>query len=123
MFFNKYYCVNILCHNNNIIHRSLVTPGYFRFPFMKKNDLQLGDIWTDPSFRGQGIASCSTSQVINHFCEKGFKFWYVVDEKNVPSIRLAEKLGFTLYGKGVRKSILGMRAIGQYIILNKFSSN
>jgi RimJ/RimL family protein N-acetyltransferase len=90
---------------------------------MEKNDLQFGDIYTDPVYRGQGIAPYSIRQVVNQFINKSPKFWYVAEEKNEASVRLAEKLGFTLYGKGVRKSTLGIRAIGQYIILNKSTSN
>ncbi len=123
VFSNQNYSVSLARHQNRIIHRTLITPRYFRFPFMEKNDLQFGDIWTDPAYRGQGIATSSIIQVANHFVKKNSKLWYIVDEKNTASIRLAEKLGFTLYGKGVRQSRLGIRTIGQYIVLDKCSSN
>ena len=114
IFSNKDYCVLLILHDNNVVHRSLITPKYFRFPFMGNNDLQLGDIWTDPAFRGQGLATAAISYIFNHFEFEGIKLWYVVQQNNLPSIKLAEKNGFSLDGKGERHSLYGIPLLGYY---------
>lgn len=123
IFSNKEYCVCLILHNNTIVHKSLVTPKYFRFPFMSNNDLQIGDIWTDPTYREQGIATYAISQIFNHLSSPDVNFWYVAEEDNSPSIQLAKKLGFVLYGKGNRHSRYGIRLIGHYIIKNYLNAH
>ncbi len=82
---------------------------------MDKQDLQLGDIWTDPQLRGEGIASYAISQIHKIYSQQqNIKFWYVTNEKNKSSIKLARKAGFSLSGKGVRYSKCGLRVFGQY---------
>ena len=116
IFSNNKYCVLLISYNNKVIHRSLITPGYFRYPFMGKNDLQIGDIWTEVSFRGQGIATSAIALIFNHFKSEKLKFWYVVNENNLASIKLAERSGFTFCGKGERCSRLGIPLLGRYLL-------
>ena len=39
-----------------MLHRLIVTPRWFRFPFMASGDLQIGALWTAPDARRRGLA-------------------------------------------------------------------
>src|SRR4030042_6705577 len=57
IFYNREFGILILRDSEGIIkHHSTITPGYFRFPFMHHNDLQIGGIWTHEHERRKGIA-------------------------------------------------------------------
>lgn len=71
---------------------------------MKDEDLQLTSGVTEKYFQGQGIAFKVISKAINEIPLKGV-LWYVTDEKNLPSPKLAAKLGFELVGYGKHKMI------------------
>ena len=43
VFWNRDYALFVIRQNGKIVHRSVITPGYFRFPFMGKHDVQVGD--------------------------------------------------------------------------------
>ena len=46
------------------------------------------------------------------------KLWYITTDDNYASIKLAESCGFRLAGTGARVSRYGLRALGQFRILN-----
>ena len=48
--------------------------------------------------------------------KSGRTFWYVVDEDNASSIRVAEKAGFRLVGSGLRTKRLGLRVLGRFVL-------
>ncbi|PHR27868.1 MAG: hypothetical protein COA36_07870 [Desulfotalea sp.] len=123
VFSNKNYAVLLVMHKYKVIHRTLITPKYFRFPFMGNNDLQLGDIWTDPIFRGKGIATSAINYIFSHFSSRDITFWYVVNERNLASVNLAEKVGFSFCGKGKRYSRYGISIIGRYMFSNDLDLN
>lgn len=102
-----------------MIQYSVVLPKYFRYPFMAKNDLQIGPCWTHNEHRRKGIASYAIQEILESYKERDRKFWYIVREKNIASVQFAEKAGFTLYGKGVRKKRFCIRAIGAFAIEKK----
>ena len=99
-----------------MIHRSGIFPGYFRFPFMAADDLQIGDTWTQPEYRGQGLATFAIQKIAEAFRKPGRTFWYVVEQENRASIRAVEKAGFEMLGEGNRTKRFGIRALGAYII-------
>ncbi len=57
VFANRDYALLVIYDGDRLVHRSCVFPRYPRFPFMRDDDLQIGDIWTDPDYRGQGLAT------------------------------------------------------------------
>ena len=116
VFSNRDYHLLASYDNGCIIHRSCVFPKYFRFSFMKKRDLQIGDIWTDVRFRGKGLATQFLSIILNMQTKSARRLWYIVDEDNLPSIRVAEKVGFQLIGVGFRKKRFGVRLLGSFCI-------
>ena len=123
VFGNRDYAMFVIYDENKVIHRSVVFPGYFRFPFMAKDDLQIGDTWTLPECRGQGLASFAIRAITSACRRPGRMFWYVVDQDNLASIRAIEKVGFVKVGEGIRTKRFGLRALGAYIILQRSSKS
>lgn len=116
VFSNRDYAIAIIRTNGTVVHRSFVFPRFFRFPFMEADDLQIGDTWTAPSARGQGLACAALATIVGHFARPGRSFWYVVESMNPASIRVAEKAGFVLAGSGSRRPRFGVPALAAYRI-------
>ena len=102
--------------DGRIVHRSIVTPRYFRFPFMKTKDLQIGDVWTDPDQRGKGLALFAIRKILVACGSADRFFWYLVEQENLSSIRVAEKAGLELGGRGAKRSRFGIALLGYYYI-------
>ena len=94
------------------LHRLIITPRWFRFPFMARGDLQLGDLWTDPAARGQGLARAAIAEALR-LTAQADQVWYLVDARNIASARLAESAGFQLHGMGRRTRPLGLDLAGR----------
>jgi len=116
LFVNQDYGLYLIYAGDDLIHRSVITPRYFRFPFMGKEDVQIGDTWTMPEYRGKGLASFGIQKIVELYRKPGRSFWYVVEENNIPSIKTVEKAGFAKYGVGIRKKRMNLKAIGTFEI-------
>ena len=116
LFANQDYAILVIYDRDRLIHRSCVFPRYPRFPFMRDDDLQIGDTWTDPAYRGRGIATLAIREVLIRMARPGRAFWYVVESENVASVRVIERAGFTQLGKSVRTSRLGLRLLGAFVL-------
>jgi len=121
LFSTPNYSIFMVYLGKKMVHYSVVLPKYFRTPFITKNDLQIGPVWTHNEHRRNGIASYVIQKILQSYKKRGRKFWYIVREENIASRRLAEKAGFILYGKGVRKKKFGIRAIGTFVIEKEYS--
>jgi RimJ/RimL family protein N-acetyltransferase len=119
IFANRNYSAVIVFRDRAPVHRSCVFPGYFRFPFMSPLDLQVGDTWTSPSERGRGLATLALKAVVECCSDTGRALWYLADDQNKPSIRVAEKAGFTTAGRGHRTRPFGLRILGQYVLTDR----
>lgn len=120
IFTNRDYAILLIYFQGMVVHHSCVFPWYFRFPFMAKNDLQVGDTWTHTAHRGKGLALIALEEIVRLCNKPGRRFWYVVEEENVASIRVAEKAGFSKVGQGVRIKRLGLSLLGAYCIQERF---
>jgi RimJ/RimL family protein N-acetyltransferase len=105
---------------NKIIHRSTVSPGYFRFPFMQRNDLIINNIWTSPEYRGKKLAPFAIRKIAELFRLPGRVFWYVVNEDNRSSIKVAEEAGFLRLGEGIRQRRTGVQMFAKYVLLKTY---
>jgi RimJ/RimL family protein N-acetyltransferase len=92
----------VLYEGMQLVHYSAFTPCYWRFPFLAPGDLQVGDTWTQPSYRGRGLARRALRGLLKLLAQPGRSIWYVVEDVNRPSIRVAEDCGFRLAGIGRR---------------------
>ena len=98
------------------VHRTILFPPFFRFPFMQRSDLQCGDIWTDPAERHRGLAAAGVTAALHHAWQPGRKIWYLTEAANEPSLRLAERAGFQPVGHGRRTRRLGLKIFGQFVV-------
>jgi RimJ/RimL family protein N-acetyltransferase len=99
-----------------LLHRLIVTPVWYRFPFMTKDDLQIGDVWTSPEARRQQLARAAIIEAHHRFGRAGGRFWYVTDATNVASGALARSCGYRLVATGRRTRRFGLRLLGQFVI-------
>jgi RimJ/RimL family protein N-acetyltransferase len=102
--------------DGTLVHRSYVFPGWFRFPFMNRIDVQIGDTWTSPDHRGRGMATAAICRVVAEWDAPDRAFWYVVASDNTPSVRAIQRAGFTLVGVGERRSRWGCRLLGSFMM-------
>ena len=116
MFANGDYGLLVVYDAGRIVHRSGLFPRYARFPFMTREDLQIGDVWTDPDHRSHGLASFALQELVRAKAGPGRRIWYVVELGNAASIRTVEKAGFTLVGQGARTKPFGLSLLGQFVM-------
>ncbi len=114
VFANRDFGILLVRFRGKVVHRSVITPAYFRFPFMSKTDLQVGDTWTDPDHRGKGLATIALQTILSCPSPRERRFWYVVEADNKASIRVVEKAGFHIAGGGDRTRRLGLALLGTY---------
>ena len=117
VFANRHCGVLMIRDGDRLVHSALVTPRYFRFPQMGRDDLQIGGVWTDPARRGQGLAKAGVALIVQRWSGLYGRMWYIVEEDNPASIRVIEACGFRLLGLGERRSPLGVGVLGQYRLL------
>jgi RimJ/RimL family protein N-acetyltransferase len=119
VFANREYGVVVLRKGRTVVHRSLVTPRYFRFADMSDDDLQIGALYTEAEWRGRGLAKTAMRVIIEAWAHRFSKLWYITAEENRASVKLIESCGFRLAGTGARTNRWGLRAFGQFRILNR----
>jgi RimJ/RimL family protein N-acetyltransferase len=119
LFQGRDYALLLRYENGKLVHRSCIFPKFYRFPFMRRGDVQVGDVWTAPAYRGRGMAARALREVLRRFPDRDV--WYVCEESNVASIRVAEGAGMRVAGFGTRTQRLGLRALGQFRILSSGS--
>lgn len=81
----------------------LVVPAHFKYPFMKKQDIQFTYVMTKPEYRGRRLAIILLQEAWARRSDRSGTAWYVTNSENTASIRVAEKTGFTLDGYGKRE--------------------
>lgn len=116
VFKNADYSVFLMKHRGRVVHRSVVSPGYFRFPFMSSADLQIGDTWTDVDHRGRGLATFAVNEIVSMLASRCARFWYLVATDNESSIRVAKKTGMVLYGTARRTKRFGLGILGEFTL-------
>jgi RimJ/RimL family protein N-acetyltransferase len=119
VFANREYGVIQLRSGPDVVHRTLVTPRYFRFADMGDDDLQIGAVYTESLWRGRGLAKAAVRMVCDAWARRFSKLWYITSDENLASIKLVESCGFRLVGMGARVDRYGLRALGQFRILTQ----
>ena len=116
VFKSRKFTIFLIYEDQRVVHTSFIFPPFFRFAFMEKQHLQIGDVWTDPSARGQGLASFAVQKIAERYASPSAKLWYLTEKRNIASIRAAGKAGFNLEGVGKRTNRLGLSLLGSYQI-------
>src|SRR6266545_7587596 len=109
---SRYRIFTVYSPDRRLVHYSLIFPKYFRFPFMNAADLQIGSTWTEPGFRGQGLAAYAVQEILRAERRPEQVYWYVVAENNLSSIHVAQKSSLELYGAGQRLNRWGSSLLG-----------
>ena len=106
LFGSSSYSIFLIYYKNKIAHYSVVLPRFFKTPFMKKDDLQIGPIGTKKEHRRKGLATYAIQKIIETYKNK--KFWYLIRKENIISGKVIEKIGFKAYGEGFKKEKFGI---------------
>ncbi len=123
LFSNRDYSAICLEEDGKTLHISTVFPRFFRFPFMRPNDLQIGATFTREDARGRGLAKAGLYEATVLLAAPDRAFWYLTDADNLPSCRVAEAAGFHCVGTGARIARLGIGALSAYRLTNEFESD
>lgn len=120
VFGNRDYSALVLSRpNEKPDHVSSVFPRFFRFPFMAKEDIQIGATHTLESARGQGLARRAILEILAAHAMPGRKFWYLTEAKNTASCSVIEGAGFSLFGVGAKEPGLALKLISVYRVSEK----
>ncbi len=91
----KVYCYR---YNGELVHTSYVIPRCHKFPFMSKNDYEIGPCFTYPKYRGKGFYPQMLKYICSSIGAENSVFYMIVDEANLSSIKGIEKAGFQRCG-------------------------
>jgi RimJ/RimL family protein N-acetyltransferase len=99
-----------------VIHRLILTPRWYRFPFMGPDDLQIGAVWTSPEARRQRLAKTAIAEAHRRIGKTKANIWYVTDDRNPASAALARACGYRQVAVGRRVRRFGTTLLAQYVI-------
>ena len=107
MFASPPYEVFFLRERSEVVAQCLVTGPSKRFPFMQKNDLQIGLVQTAPAQRSKGFARRMVAAVIDAH-PQCHSYWWLTTDDNIASQKVADGAGFKAAGTARRVSRLGI---------------
>ena len=81
---------------------------------MRRDDLQVGDIWTAESERRQGLSVVVLNHILNDYQNR--TIWFLCEAGNMASESLARSVGMELFGVGRRTSQFGIGVFGQFVV-------
>lgn len=116
IFANPGYAIFVVYKELELVHYSGIYPGYFRFPFMAKEDLQIGNTWTHPDHRGRGLAAFAICKILELEHAPSRTIWYLTEDENSASVRAVEKAGMVPRGYGVRTKRFGLSLLGTFAL-------
>ncbi len=70
-----------------------------------KNDYYTIFLWTYPQYRGQGLATLMSKTMLNDLNLNYNHFYKTISKDNISSIRVAEKMHFSVKSDSVKKGI------------------
>jgi len=83
-----------LFDSDNVAHYTYISPKVYRFPFMKKDDIQIGPCFTYQNYQKRGIYTLVLQYLISHYYKNGRNLWIYCNENNEASRKTIEKVGF-----------------------------
>lgn len=113
VFKNRNYRVLFIKDGDRVIQRCCVLPAFFRYPFMHRDDLTVGT-WTHPDYRRRGLAARTLAKAMRVPSQPFRRIWYITNETNAASVRLAERCEFVFFGTGKRVTTFGSGILGRF---------
>jgi RimJ/RimL family protein N-acetyltransferase len=90
------------------VHYSVVLPKFFKFPFLRSDDFEIGPCWTDSAYRGKNIYPAVITHIVKRLKKEGRLFFMLTHVENIPSQKGIEKAGFHICGRGRKCGRLGI---------------
>lgn len=94
LFSSGNFSVLLLMDNKTVVHYSYLTPKVFRFPFMKKGDVQVGPCVTHESYRGKGIFSKVLSLIPLLYPGSNKTIWTYTTEDDIAAQKAFKNAGY-----------------------------
>ncbi|MBD3289123.1 GNAT family N-acetyltransferase [candidate division KSB1 bacterium] len=116
LFKNNDLSVCLIYYGDTVAHFSVTLPPFFKVPFLDKQDLQIGPVWTHDEHRKKGFAFYAINKILEEYGDESRKFWYITRSDNIPSIKTCEKAGFIKYAEGEPKSKLPLGLLQKFSI-------
>lgn len=102
------YCVPMLLDaDGKPLAQCIATGASSRFPFMGRQDIQIGAVYVPDSERGKGYGKLLTRLALAAFDGERHG-WWICHRDNTPSIGTANSCGFELIGSAQRTKSLGI---------------
>lgn len=87
-----FYC---FVENRNIVHYGWVRISHCGAYWVDENDVVIGPIWTDPVYRGLGLAPKGLRLGMNLLMERGYQVFFIdTSSSNTASRRVIQKCEF-----------------------------
>lgn len=92
------YRIYVLLDGVDVVHTSYVVPKCYKFPFLEKNDFEIGPCVTKSKYRRRGSYNYILQYIssLPHYNKS--RFYMIVKSTNEPSIKGIEKSGFVHCG-------------------------
>lgn len=99
VFATREYSMFVIRKGGRLVHQSAIHPRYFRTPAMNKDDLMIGNVWTDPQFRGRGLAVYAIQEIVRLKSKPGRFLWYIT-RKGKLAVNCLRRKGRVGQGRG-----------------------
>ena len=100
------YKIFYIFENQNIVHFSNVLPKIFKYSFMRKEDIQIANCYTDPLFRGNQLYPFALSIIAEEYANNAV--WVGSRSDNNASLSGIKKAGYILISKVYKSMFLGI---------------
>jgi GNAT superfamily N-acetyltransferase len=82
-----------------------VTVGHCRHYEVEKNAAVLGPVWSDPAWRGKGLATRLLKLAMSHLLSRGYPLFYIdTSDQNIAMRHVIERCGFGAPVKEIPKT-------------------
>lgn len=102
------FLILLLFDQEVIVHYYYITSKTYRFGYMNKEDINLGQTFTLPSYRGRGIHTSMERVIRSYYAQKPRFLWGYVDIGNKASQRVMEKSGFEFVSYAKMSTMTGI---------------
>ena len=106
IFRNRDYAALLRYDGDTCVSSLLIVPAYYKWPFMKPDDLQMTYVITHRDYRRRGLSEKLLRHAFRETCRPERTLWYITDRDNKASRNLCTKVGFGLHAYATNRGIL-----------------